>query len=261
MSLVGEERKQHILNVINDIGKVRTTELVSTLGVSSETIRKYLEELEDTNRLRRVYGGAVKMSLEREELPHGQREVIHVEEKQRVGREAASRVENQDVIFIDDGSTTLQMIHFLRYKENVTIITNSVSGLNLLMEYQNKDMFMGEIIFIGGRIVSKHYRSSGSMAEAMMTGLFPNKAFVSIDGLTPHRGITSFDADRAMLAGVFIRNSAETIVLTDSSKLGVTSPYQMASLQQVDQIICDTLPPQGWEEVLKKKGTTWVVAR
>lgn len=67
MSLAGEERKQTILDMLQLQGKVRTPELVRALDVSSETIRRYLEELENENKLKRVYGGAVKLNVEREE--------------------------------------------------------------------------------------------------------------------------------------------------------------------------------------------------
>ena len=67
MSLAGEERKQQILNMLQLQGKVHTPELVEKLEVSSETVRRYMEELEQENRLKRVYGGAVKVNVEREE--------------------------------------------------------------------------------------------------------------------------------------------------------------------------------------------------
>lgn len=81
MSLVGEERKDFILNLLNLEGKVKTGELVDKLKVSSETIRRYLEELEEENKLKRVYGGAVKYNLHREEASHIKREVTRAEEK------------------------------------------------------------------------------------------------------------------------------------------------------------------------------------
>ncbi|WP_068618748.1 DeoR/GlpR family DNA-binding transcription regulator [Paenibacillus tuaregi] len=260
MSLVGEERKQVILNMINDAGKVRTNDLVRTLQVSSETIRRYLEELEEDNRLKRVYGGAVKMTLEREELPHGKREVLRAEEKRRIGRAAANLVEDNDVVVIDDGSTTQQMIQFLMYKKNLTVLTNSVPGLNLLIEYTNKELFGGEVFFLGGKIDAKHYRTCGSLTGSMMSSFYVNKAFLSIDGLHPRRGITSYDADRANLSRVFMEHAKQNIILTDSSKLGDTKLYKMAAIKEIDTIISDVPVPSEWAEELKDLDVEWITA-
>ncbi|WP_127494467.1 DeoR/GlpR family DNA-binding transcription regulator [Paenibacillus glycanilyticus] len=259
MSLIGEERKREILDILNDAGKVQTNDLVKRFGVSSETIRRYLEELESENRLKRVYGGAVKMTLVYEELSHLKREVLRVEEKQRVGRAAAALVEDYDVIVIDDGSTTLQMIPYLLYKKNLTIITNSVSGLNMILDYQNKEMFSGDVFFIGGKIDPRHYRISGSLAEKFMENFFVNKAFISIDGISPEQGITSFDSSRALLVQTMMQKSEQSIILADSSKFGANRLYKIADLAQLDTVVCEEPLPAEWSEHIDKK-LKWIVA-
>ncbi|AZN42558.1 DeoR/GlpR family DNA-binding transcription regulator [Paenibacillus albus] len=260
MSLVGEERKREILDLINDAGKVYTTDLVNRLGVSSETIRRYLEELEEGNRLKRVYGGAVKITLMNEEPSLVKREVLRAEEKQLIGRAAASFVQDHDVIVIDDGSTSLQMIPFLIYKKGLTIITNSIQGLNMLIDYQNKEMFSGDVFFVGGKMDPRHHRISGSLAEKFMENFYVNRAFITIDGMLPEQGITSYDADRALLARKFMTNSKETIVLTDSSKLGNSRLYKIADLSEVHTVICERPYPGSWAEAMKMKQLDWIVA-
>ncbi|GLX69462.1 DeoR/GlpR family DNA-binding transcription regulator [Paenibacillus glycanilyticus] len=260
MSLVGEERKREILDIINDAGKVQTNDLVKRFGVSSETIRRYLEELESENRLKRVYGGAVKMTLVFEELSHLKREVLRVDEKKRIGRAAAALVEDFDVIVIDDGSTTLQMIPYLLYKKNLTIITNSISGLNMILDYQNKEMFSGDVFFIGGKIDSRHYRISGSLAEKFMDNFYVNKAFLSIDGISLEQGITNFDANRALLVQKMMQKSEQSIVLTDSTKFGVNRMYKIADLGTVHTVVSEEASPEHWAEILEKHQVNWIVA-
>lgn len=260
MSLVGEERKREILDIINDAGKVQTNDLVKRFGVSSETIRRYLEELEAENRLKRVYGGAVKMTLAYEELSHLKREVLRVDEKKRIGRAAAALVEDYDVIVIDDGSTSLQMIPYLLYKKNLTIITNSISGLNMIMDYQNKDMFSGDVFFIGGKIDPRHYRISGSLAEKFMENFYANKAFISIDGISPEQGVTSFDSSRALLVQTMMVKSEQSIIVTDSSKFGVNRLYKIAELSSVQTVISEESFPEEWSEQIGKLQMKWIVA-
>lgn len=91
MSLIGEERKQFILQLLNSRGKVRTNELVEKLQVSAESIRRYLEELEAENKLKRVYGGAIKLNIDRVEPSLLTREVLHAD-LFRVGIDRIDRV-------------------------------------------------------------------------------------------------------------------------------------------------------------------------
>jgi len=260
MSLIGEERKEIILHLLNYAGKVRTNELVEKLQVSSETIRRYLEELEHRQKLKRVYGGAIKINYDREEPSHFKREVLHAEEKKRIARTAASLVQNNDVIVLDDGTTTLHMIGYLENKKNLTVITNSVPALSLFVDYCNKGSLSGDIFFLGGRIQSKHSRTSGLLSEKMFEHFHVDKSFISIDGIVLQQGITSYDSDKALLARKFIEQSNETIVMSDHSKIGMSNFYKIADIKEVDIIVSDTAIPSDWEAELEMADIKWIVA-
>ncbi|MFE5321377.1 DeoR/GlpR family DNA-binding transcription regulator [Paenibacillus sp. NPDC056579] len=260
MSLVGEERKDYILNLLNLEGKVKTGDLVERLKVSSETIRRYLEELEEENKLKRVYGGAIKYNLDREEASHFKREVTRAEEKRRIGRAAATLVEDNDVVFIDDGTTTLQMIPYLQNKKNLTVMTISIAALSALIEYKNKELFSGEIYFIGGKVDTVHFRTTGSIAEKMAASFYADKTFITIDGIMMGKGITGFDAERGQLAQKLMEQSKQTIVLTDHSKFGNVQFYKLADLREIDIIISDVKAPKEWESYLADKDVVWIHA-
>jgi len=260
VSLVGEERKDYILNLLNLEGKVKTGDLVERLKVSSETIRRYLEELEEENKLKRVYGGAVKYNLDREEASHFKREVTRAEEKRRIGRAAAMLVEDSDVIFVDDGTTTLQMIPYLQNKKHLTVMTTSIAALSLLIEHKNKDLFSGDIFFIGGRVDPVQFRTTGSIAEMMVESFYADKAFITIDGIMMGKGITGFDAERGQLAKKLMEHSKQSIVLTDHSKFGNVQLYKIADLKEIDIIVSDVKAPKEWEAYLAEKDVVWIHA-
>ncbi|GAB6987972.1 DeoR/GlpR family DNA-binding transcription regulator [Paenibacillus pini] len=260
MSLIGEERKETILNLLNLEGKVKTFDLVEKLKVSSETIRRYLEELENENKLKRVYGGAVKLNIDREELSYFKREVLHADEKRRIGRAAASLVEDDDVIFIDDGTTTLQVIDYLQSKKNITVLTTMVAALHRLIDYKNKGLFSGEIYFIGGWVDAVQSRVSGSIAEEMVSRFHPDKAFVSIDGMMMNHGITGFHAERGQLVRKVIERSKQSIVLSDHSKFGQVQFYKIADMKEMDYIITDVAAPKDWLKYLADNDVQWIEA-
>lgn len=260
MSLVGEDRKNYILKQLNLLGKVETSNLAAELNVSLETIRRYLEELEKKGKLTRIYGGAVKLNPEHEEPPHLQREITFIEEKKRIGKAAAQLVQDNDIIAIDEGTTTLQMAEYLFYKKNLTILTSSIPLLNLLISFRQNEYLTGSIFFIGGRVNPVHMRVAGSIAEKMMEYFHVDKAFISAEGILIKKGITSYDPDKALLTRKYVENSEETIALLDHSKIGVSKFYKIADVQEIDAVVSDAPPPEGWQEELEQKGIRWIVA-
>jgi len=260
MSLAGEERKALIMQTLELEGKVKTYDLVEKLNVSSETVRRCLEELEGAGRLKRVYGGAVKTDVDREEPVYRMRETLRADEKRKIGRAAASLVEDNDVLFIDDGTTSLQMIDFLLDRKNLTVMTISVAGLNMLIDYANRGMFSGEIHFVGGRIDPAQSRSTGSVAEKTIERFYADKAFISIDGIRADRGITGFDAERGMLVRKLTEHAKMTFVLTDRSKFGQEHFFKIADLREIDAIVSDAAAPEGWAEELDDKQVEWIRA-
>lgn len=244
MSLLSEERKVKIIELVEDEGKVKVNRLAKDFNVSTETIRRDLEELETKKKLKKVYGGAVKVKYQLNELSMFEREILNIEEKKRIGMRAASFINDGEIIFIDEGSTTLQMIPSLKNVSDVTIITNSFPLTIKLMEYDSKQQFKGNIIFLGGHINSKHFRSSGSLTEKMAKEFYVDKAFIAIDGIHPDSGITSFDLDKSLLSKIFISNARETFALVDHSKLGVKANYQIELLKHIDYIVSDVPIPE-----------------
>ncbi|MGM0923838.1 MAG: DeoR/GlpR family DNA-binding transcription regulator [Bacillota bacterium] len=247
MSLLAEERKRVIAELIEKQGKVKVNDLAKDFDVSTETIRRYLEELESEKKLKKVYGGAVKVSDEKEEPALFEREIIRIEEKQCIAQKAVSSINKNDVIFIDEGSTTLQMVRPLCDCPNVTVITNSFPVASLLISYANKNLFDGEVIFIGGSVRSKHYRSSGALAEQMAKEFYVNKAFISIDGISAEEGITCYDLEKAVLSKILIQNAKEVYVLADHSKIGSRANYKMVPIDKVDKIISNADKPADWD--------------
>lgn len=114
---------------------------------------------------------------------------------------------------------------------------------------------------MGGRVNAKHYRVGGPFAEKMMKSFYVDKAFLSMDGVLLHKGLTCYDPERAELAKHFIENANESIVLADYSKVGISTLCKVADLKEIDMVISDAAAPEEWNEELQAKGVTWLVAK
>lgn len=243
MSLLAEERKKRIFEIVDHLGQVKVNDLAKDFNVSTETIRRHLEELENENKVKKVHGGAVKVESPPNELSMFEREILNIDKKIIIGQKAASIVKDEEVIFVDEGSTTLQMASILKDKKDITVITNSFPLAVKLMGYEEQKLFKGEIIFLGGHVRGNHFRTSGSLAETMAKEFFVDKAFIAIDGIEESAGITSYDLDKCMLSRIFIANSKQSYILSDSTKIGVRANYKIERLSEIDFIITDVPKP------------------
>ncbi|MCU4823610.1 DeoR/GlpR family DNA-binding transcription regulator [Bacillus cereus] len=259
MSVVGEERKRTILEKVEFKGKVKVSELAREFAVSTETIRRYLEELDREKKLKKVYGGAVQLPGAGVEAPMLEREMLHIEEKKRIGYKAATFVEDGDVIAIDDGSTPLQMVPYLVHRKNLTIVTSSFPVATQLISSINKKMFHGEVLFIGGKVSPKHSRVSGSISQQVIQQFHFHKAFVSIDGLLPSFGVSSFELEKAKLSEAMMKLAEKTYILCDHTKVGVKGNYRIAAISRIQHVICDKKRPYSFEEELMKHNIQWTV--
>lgn len=261
MSLNSIDRKKEILALLDAKGKVNTKELVKKLEVSSETIRRYLEELESENKLKKVYGGAVKVTYGVIEPEHIKRNSTNLEKKQNIGKFASRFINDNESIVIDEGTTNLQIIDHIISINNLKIITNSYPVLSKLISYENQGLFDGEVIFIGGKVNLKHQRTACQMSIESMKNLYVDKAFISSEGILDSFGISSIDQNKALLSREYIKNSKESFVLCDSSKIGIASMYKIADLKDIDFVISDIEPPNEWINTLNEANVTWVESK
>ena len=206
MSLSFEKRKKKIMECLNKEGKVEVQALADELGVSTETIRRDLERLDQEGKLKKVYGGAVKVRADAFELPFDKKTLINAKEKAAIGRRAAALVKDGDTIMIGNGTSTLEVVRNLHSHPNVTIVTHSTPVLLLAME-----MFPGRIIFVGGE-VNRHQRSvSGPLSELVLNRLRVNKAFISAGGVSLVDGITDYEISEANISRIMIERADEAI--------------------------------------------------
>lgn len=260
MSVVGEERKKRILDILETEGTVKVNSLSKILRVSTETVRRYLEELDQEEKLRKVYGGAIKVSFHKDEPSSHEREVIYATEKVKIGSKAATFVGDNEVIAIDDGSTTIQLAKHLKNKKNLTIVTHSIQALTLLIEYQHLQLFTGKIITLGGEVNIDHHRTFGQPAEHMLNTIFLDKSFLSTDGISLERGMTCYDPYKGSITKKLMEHSSQSILLVDHSKLDTNKHFKIADLKELNMIISNHECPKEWRKSLDANEVLWEIA-
>lgn len=260
MSLEYEARKNAILEILDTHGKITVKYLSEKFSVSTETVRRDLESLEKENLLKKVYGGAVKIAFDHFEPPYINRQNLNAHEKKRIGKKAAQMINDNDVISIDHGTTTMEIVHHLKNKKNLTVIVNSIPALSLLTNYKNQQTFSGKIVFLGGEIDSTQMLSCGPLTEKILDKFYVDKTFVAVGGMTTEHGLTGYDINQSNLSKKLMENAKEVIIVADHTKVGVRNFYKIADMDRADIIICDKNAPKSWSNELRNKYIEWITA-
>lgn len=260
MSLLAEERKRIILEELNRDGKVKVISLAERFLVSEETIRRDLDALERSGKLKRVYGGAVRKSYQEGEPPYQLRQSLNREAKMAIGWRAAGCLQDGDTLVIDTGTTAMELARAIKGRNRLTIITNSLPVAAVLTESLNQRLFTGQVILLGGELNPEQQSVSGPLCIRMLERFHVDKAFISVGGISLANGISDYDLNESIMSQVMIAAAKEVIVLCDQSKIGVKAFYQIAPIEAADVVISEQAEPSSWTNELHAKGISWITA-
>jgi DeoR family fructose operon transcriptional repressor len=248
------ERHRRILEVLQDREAVRVSVLAEVLGVSEVTVRRDLEALERRGLLERTHGGAVTVLRMREEPRYVDSITAHPEEKRFVGRAAAALVEPGDTVFLNSGTTTLEVFRHIE-APSVKVITNSVG---IAMEAAGRDV---ELILVGGRYRASSNSLAGPLATATLRTVTATRAFIGVEGVSPRSGLTTPTAAEAEVARLMIeRTRGEVAVVADHSKLGTVADFTVAELDRVGRLVVDAGIGDDYRRELADLGVELLIA-
>lgn len=234
--MLKEERRSEIIKELNEKKVVKVLELSSKYNVGIETIRRDLDFLEKTGRVKKVYGGAELITEEPKVINYSERLTIAVEEKNELVDKAIRLIEDGDSISLNDGSTTLFLAKNLKkHFEKLTVLTNS---LDIAQELSDKKEY--NIILTGGTLSHEERAFFGSHAEAILSDFIINKAFVGVSGISLANGITDISMAEANIQKKLIENSKESYILINSSKIEKDSLVKVCSLEKITVLISDS---------------------
>ncbi|EHI69763.1 transcriptional regulator, DeoR family [Streptococcus ictaluri 707-05] len=214
---------------------VTLEDLVRLLDSSDSTIRRDLGELEQEGKLHRVHGGAELIHSLQEELSNQEKSIKNSQIKHAIAQRAAEFVFDNDVIFLDAGTTTEFLIPFLQNKK-VTVVTNSIHHATRLVDAGTKT------IIIGGYVKQTTDASIGNVALEQIKQLNFDKAFLGMNGIDEDF-LTTPDMEEAVIKKAVVANATTSYVLADATKLGQISFVKVAALEAVTIITESVVNP------------------
>lgn len=253
--MLKENRHKKIIELINQIGTVQTADLCVKFQTTRQTIHNDLDTLSKEGKLKKVYGGAVKMS--KSEEPSIQTRRVHNREKKDIiGRVAATFVNEKDTIFLDVSTTVNAMIPYLKEFEHLTIITNSIEAAYLL---GTQTPF--EIVMIGGHVRTNDLACGGNLAIQALADIFVDKSFFGTGGVSMTAGLTDYHFTDSDVRKVMIENSIQSFVLFDSSKIEAITISKYADFSDIDTLLSYNVKNEEWLEFIANKETNFIDAK
>ena len=248
MKLLGEDRRQHVLNIINKTGSIKAIDIAKTLDVSELTIRRDLDKLAKKELLKRTHGGAINILSVGHEMKFDVQKEQHIDEKKRIALAASVMIEEEDVILIEAGTTGYQIALNIINKTKLTVITNSCD-LAVLLGRANPSY---KIIVSGGILNTDTHALVGPIADFALKNTFVDKAFIGISGIDLVKGITAADPIEAQTKKNMISCAKQVIALADHSKIGHIAMNYVAPVSIITTFITDTKADEGFIEKLKE---------
>ncbi len=236
--MFADERKSMILDILSRDGNVRITDLSQEFNVSTETIRRDLNELSDEKKLIKVHGGAIALKHPIREENYNIRAKQNCEEKKRIGLYAASLIKDGEIVFLDCGVTTEEIARSIYNLKNLTLIINSFNIADILAKKHQNNDFTGKIIFIGGTIDSESLKTRGELAFSALNRYSADKAFIGATSVS-RNGLMMWDESEGEFSSAISRKSSETFIVADSSKFDKESFYKFLDFTEVNHIITD----------------------
>ena len=243
--LNAQNRQEQIIELLNNNGSMKATELADYFSVSRETIRRDLNTLSENGSIKKGFGGAIAVN-DFTTLPIDSRLLDEHDAKKRIARKALSFIPEHGFIYLDTGSTTLSLALELKNLSGYTIITNSIPVLTTLIDSKN------HLIFLGGECNAEIMCSVGVQVIELLKTLRVDIAFLGSAGFEQHHGPATNAFADGQIKSCAISCAQTSIVLCDSRKAKYSSFQQYASWNEIDHLISDTDFPQEFADKLEE---------
>lgn len=253
--MLAEQRRLKILELLQEDGSARVSNLSKIFNVSEPTIRQDLEKLEGEGYITRQHGGAFLKSIPQQVGSLSLQHEENMEKKIRIGKKAAEFIQDWDSIILDSGSTTTEVAKNLAGKQQLKIITNALN-IALLVGSQPSV----ELLVTGGEFKAPTLSLTGERAASFFQQLHVNKLFLATAGISWEAGLTYPGLSDLPVKKAMIESADEVYLVADSTKIGQASFASLGGLDVIHYFITDDGIEEKAKESFEQKGVKVIIA-
>ena len=244
--MLKEERQDKVLQKLSSEGKVIASKLALELGVSEDTVRRDLLELDQKGLLKRVYGGALPIA--RPVVDYLERENRDLDRKQRMAQKALGVLEAGQMIAVDGSSANLIFVRSIPDDLSLTLITNSYP---IAQACSNKSV---DVIMIGGQLLRETMTIVGDVAAEQASLYHPDICFVGTYGIHPEYGLTIPYQIEVGVKRKMIQASSKVISFINPEKFNTVSKYHVCGIEAFTTLITDDKVPKETLSQYRRRG-------
>jgi DeoR/GlpR family transcriptional regulator of sugar metabolism len=230
-------RREALIAAMQRHGEIQVRQLAAMLGCSEMTIRRDLDALERDGAVRRVHGGAVPVTLRRDEPPFAVRALEAVAAKRRIAVAVAELIADGETVVLDSGTTALEVARELRGRP----ITALCLGLRAQLELADGDV---RLIAAGGDVRPGELSLTGDLTEVAFERLRFDTFVMGCCGLDAQDGITTHDPADARVRRAALTSARRAVVIADQSKFGLVTFAHICDVARADLVVTDASPGQ-----------------
>jgi DeoR family fructose operon transcriptional repressor len=239
------ERQAHISRNLTERGRVSVVALADDLGVTTETIRRDLDALEQQGLLRRVHGGAVPARAGSvSEVPIQERMSVNADSKRSIARRALDVIGDgyRGAVVFDAGSTVGAVAAGLGERMLVTgarldVVTHAVPVAHTLSSLPDIGLTV-----LGGQVRGLTAAAVGPSTLSALESLRPDLAFIGTNGISAPFGLSTPDPAEAAVKSAIVRSARRVVLVADHAKFGIESFVRFAHLDEIDIVVTDAAP-------------------
>lgn len=247
------QRKKAILELLTRDGQVLAAPLAVTFGVSEDTIRRDLREMAAEGLLQRVHGGALPASSA--VAPFSTRRTLESSGKSAIGMAAAAMILPGQIVMIDGGTTSAELVKHLPPTLAATVVTHSPTVAVALVDHPSID-----VIMIGGRLYKHSIVNVGAAAIEAISHIHADLYFMGVTGVHPTAGLSTGDLEEAYVKRALAARSAETVVLASMDKLNAASAYSIGDVTLAQTVVVERTTDNAFTEAIEAAGVSIVRA-
>ena len=233
--MLKEERQQKILNEVELHNRILLTDIAETLDVSIDTVRRDVKELDAENKLRKVHGGAISMGFTNNATSNSN--IYALTQKIKIAEKAINLLSDGKVIFIDGGTTCVELARLIPSNLQLTCFTFSLAVAMQLLAKPNIT-----VQFIGGQISKESQISIGANTIHNLSEIRVDYSFIGTGYVDSLYGLTEFDWDIVQVKKAVIKSSKKTVLLCISEKLNSQHRYKTCDINAINTMITELDP-------------------
>ncbi len=248
-------RQDHILELVENQGFVSIDELVESLNVTPQTIRRDLNQMAERNLISRHHGGAGPLESSTENTSYSTRVRYGSKAKQAIAARLVQDIPDGASIFINIGTTTEAVASELLQRKNLSVITNNLHVASILSEREDY-----RIIVAGGEVRSRDGGIIGEATVDLIKQFQTDYAIIGVSGIQDDGTLLDFDYREVRVSQAIIENARNVILAADISKFGRNAMVRLGNVSELDALYTDTSPSDEFVELLDSNGVKLIIA-